>query len=512
MGAVCKTTHLAIVPRPEFEDPWETVYDDKTREGKEKMSSTKISMLAGTKLLEWNLEPIGSINDIDLDNTLGVSIIAEELLQNHLFDFFVKFGSKQNFEKYIDRRKHAVYLEQKMVERTFGSKITGMVHIEYPNGSEYIGMLKEGIKEGKGELYNTKTGRAYKGNFKSGFMHGYGTFCHKSGVLYRGQFSYDFRHGAGELTDPSKKIFYKGEFRVGEIHGKGTITYDGNYYEGEFKNGRKNGIGKHSSVGGAIKYDGAFKEDQFCGIGILTTDNYVHKGEFKKNRKNGQGIQKMASGMIIRGTWKDDELEGFIEFETKDIMSSGHYSRGKLISEAVTKFKNGDKFVGKPQFGFKDGIGTYKYYLHSEFLEYRGSFSSSLFHGPGELISSKKVVTTGNFWRGKPVAPYLVTLPPPISCTISYTEADKFPLLTYPSSSTYRGELSSTFDPHGTGTLTTWDGWVYEGQWIGGKLGLEGKITRVGSSTSSTKYTSRTWNEGEEIEKPLTSREDAWQC
>ena len=68
----------------------------------------------------------------------------------------------------------------------------------------------------------------------------------------------------------NKKILYKGEYKSGKFHGYGTLTYpDGVKYLGELKYNKANGLGIMNFSNGA-KYVGEFKYGLPNGQGIIT--------------------------------------------------------------------------------------------------------------------------------------------------------------------------------------------------------------------------------------------------
>ncbi len=88
------------------------------------------------------------------------------------------------------------------------------------NGDYYLGELKEGKFQGKGEL-------------------------NIQGVsLYKGEFEYDLPHGKGSFEDFENLYKYNGDWEMGYKNGKGVLEFlDGTIYEGEFKNDLYDGTG-----------------------------------------------------------------------------------------------------------------------------------------------------------------------------------------------------------------------------------------------------------------------------
>jgi len=85
---------------------------------------------------------------------------------------------------------------------------------KYPNGDEYIGEYKDGVKHGQGTL-NFANGDKYIGGFKNDIFHGQGTYTWSNGQKYLGAWKY------------------------GDFDGKGVLIYEnGTIEEGTFKDGK----------------------------------------------------------------------------------------------------------------------------------------------------------------------------------------------------------------------------------------------------------------------------------
>ena len=72
-------------------------------------------------------------------------------------------------------------------------------------------------------------GSVYKGQFKYGLMHGYGSIKHtESGVYYIGQFRYGKREGYGfMLMNPENGQLYMGHWREDKPHGLALLEGNG---------------------------------------------------------------------------------------------------------------------------------------------------------------------------------------------------------------------------------------------------------------------------------------------
>ena len=156
----------------------------------------------------------------------------------------------------------------------------------YPDGSEYVGDLVDGIKHGQG-TYTCADGKKYMGEWKDGKPHGQGTQTCADGKKYMGEWKDGKQHGQGTQTWPSGEK-YVGEYKDGKLHGQGAYTWaNGNKYEGEWKDDKKHGQGTYTWDNG---------------------NKYV--GEWRNRKQHGQGTMTYADGNKYVGEWKDGEKHG----------------------------------------------------------------------------------------------------------------------------------------------------------------------------------------------------------
>jgi hypothetical protein len=147
----------------------------------------------------------------------------------------------------------------------------GKCTIIYRNKDKFIGTLKEGKKDGYGEIIFFKTNTTYKGGFKNNLYDGKGEIISKSGYYYKGEFLEGLRHGDNctEIKKDFKK--YVGSFRRDKMNGKGIFEW----YSGD----NKDDI-----------YNGEFKDDLFEGFGTYKYSNgTIYKGDFFHGKKHGKG-------------------------------------------------------------------------------------------------------------------------------------------------------------------------------------------------------------------------------
>ena len=126
--------------------------------------------------------------------------------------------------------------------------------IVLPDGSKYVGEVKEGLPEGHG-VETHGDGDSYHGGFKKGVKEGLGEYRFQDGRVYTGQ------------------------FRNGRIEGRGKLLWEnGDWYEGEFQNNSMHGLGKYHSFGKGAEYEGEYKDGLKHGEGTVRYRNYELKG------------------------------------------------------------------------------------------------------------------------------------------------------------------------------------------------------------------------------------------
>ena len=158
------------------------------------------------------------------------------------------------------------------------------------DGDYYMGQLKEGKFEGKGELEIKDVSR-YKGEFKNDLPHGKGTFeDFKNFYKYEGDWENGYKNGRGvlEFLDGTK---YEGEFKNDLYDGNGVLKFsNGNKYEGEFVEGNIKGKGKFVWNDGK-RYDGEYEDFMKNGFGkFYWNDNKYYEGQWLNNKQHGKGL------------------------------------------------------------------------------------------------------------------------------------------------------------------------------------------------------------------------------
>ena len=184
------------------------------------------------------------------------------------------------------------------------------VNITLPSGSTFSGSVIDSKISGEG-IMEYDDGDIYKGTYKDGKRDGYGNYTWANGAAYSGTWINDTMSGTGvyQFLDGRK---LDGIFETNKFV-EGTYSYtseDGITYEYVYE---KN-ISKAKSItltdeSGAV-FTGTFTNGS-KGNGTINYpngDNYF--GNVDTMIKEGQGTYTWADGSYLKGTWKNDKLEG----------------------------------------------------------------------------------------------------------------------------------------------------------------------------------------------------------
>jgi hypothetical protein len=130
---------------------------------------------------------------------------------------------------------------------------TGKV-IDGKHGNVYEGQFVNDLKHGQGkEVY--ADGRVFEGTFSEGDAVD-GTMCFPNGSKYVGQLREGERNGYGVYYFEDGSV-YEGESKNNLFEGQGKVTWpDGGWYEGEWKNGTMEGRGKEIRPDGSLRHEG----------------------------------------------------------------------------------------------------------------------------------------------------------------------------------------------------------------------------------------------------------------
>ena len=231
--------------------------------------------------------------------------------------------------------------------------------IKFPSGEIYKGSWDSNKKrQGFGISISADGNTLYKGNWESDKIGDFGLFLEKNGNYYLGQIKEGKFEGKGELNI-EKISKYNGEFKNDLPEGKGIFEdYENNYkYDGDWSLGKKNGRGVLEFADGT-KYEGDFKNDLYDGNGIIKFNNgNVYEGEFVEGNIKGKGKFVWNDGKKYDGDYEDFMKNGFGKFFWKEKkyyegqwLNNKQHGQGKIVndgSEIEGTFRFGKIIKGK---------------------------------------------------------------------------------------------------------------------------------------------------------------------
>ncbi len=350
----------------------------------------------------------------------------------------------------------------------------------------YEGMVKDGLYEGAGVLFNPAGEVSIKGTFSKGELvegikkeyHNDGSlrregpvqagnyeghvkeFFYDGKIMFEGEYHKGERCGEGKMYHRNGQpkqigifkdnVFYEGDalyfyednvtkMFVGKIknmyyNGHGSRYFENGFleYEGEFKNGLYDGDGVYYyyEEPGKIKFKGKFGDGRPDGEGeyLSETGQLIYKGRFINWKKDGKGVFYSSTGeKLLEGTFEDDRL---------------YNGYGKILWPGYGNVK----YEGEFQNGYQEGTGK-SWYTNGN-PEYEGAFKGNYFEGSGVLYfeHDKGVkLYEGKFLKGR------------YHGFGNYWGKDE----------TYEGEYKNG-KKHGEGVLKSRDpniGLVFEGKW-----------------------------------------------
>ncbi len=231
--------------------------------------------------------------------------------------------------------------------------------IKFPSGEIYKGSWDSNKKrQGFGISISADGNTLYKGNWESDKIGDFGLFLEKNGNYYLGQIKEGKFEGKGELKIEGISK-YNGEFKNDLPEGKGIFEdYENNYkYDGDWSLGKKNGRGVLEFTDGT-KYEGDFKNDLYDGNGIIKFNNgNVYEGEFVEGNIKGKGKFVWNDGKKYDGDYEDFMKNGFGKFFWKEKkyyegqwLNNKQHGQGKIVndgSEIEGTFRFGKIIKGK---------------------------------------------------------------------------------------------------------------------------------------------------------------------
>jgi len=175
------------------------------------------------------------------------------------------------------------------------------------------GGCKDGFADGKGTVeWRDAVGKLYhlEAVFVAGQVQGEGTLRYPDGTKYIGTLRNGIPDGRGYFRDADGDQ-YEGDVRMGERTGKAEMLYaSGNDYKGEFKNGKRDGFGVMTwGLGG--RYEGGWKDDEPHGAGKIVyaggtgREAAVQDGREPRRKRSADAGKKytVKDDILHTGTW-----------------------------------------------------------------------------------------------------------------------------------------------------------------------------------------------------------------
>ena len=352
--------------------------------------------------------PGSSGSPILLENTtkvIGIHKSGNETLKKNYGDFI--YPVVEDDKIYI-KKKFFYFLGLGKIKydgEIFNDKFEGKGKYYYENDEYYIGLFKNGLKNGEGIEYYQNGNIKYEGEFVDDKFEGKGKYIFKNGESYKGDFKNGLFHGKGIYYYKDGNIRYAGDFIDDKFEGNGKYNYEnGEYYIGQWKNDKKNSKGKYYYKDNSVCYEGDFIDDKFEGngkyyyengeyyIGQFKNDlrngkgtiyykngNVKYDGNFINNKFEGNGTYYYEDGEYYIGQWKNDfkHGKGTIYYKEGNIKYEGDFVGDKSEGNGTYYYKGGGTYIGQWKNNLKNGKG--KYYYKNGNICYDGVFIDDIF-------------------------------------------------------------------------------------------------------------------------------------
>ncbi|XP_047011887.1 alsin isoform X3 [Ictalurus punctatus] len=177
--------------------------------------------------------------------------------------------------------------------RWLSGKPHGSGTMKWPDGRVYCGTFKNGLEDGFGDCMMPRQTinkyDRYKGHWKEGKMHGFGTYWYATGEVYEGLFQENLRHGHGMLSS-------------GRL-----ASFSSSVFVGQWVQDKKTGYGIFDNITKGEKYMGMWLEDQRQGTGVVITQfGLYYEGEFSNNKMMGNGLLLCDDDTFFEGEFSED--------------------------------------------------------------------------------------------------------------------------------------------------------------------------------------------------------------
>ena len=230
------------------------------------------------------------------------------------------------------------------------NNFNGIGIVDFKDNKKYRGMIKNGVPNGEGIIYDNKDQIIFKGIIRQNEMI-QGIF-YKQNYIYVGSFIDENLHNKGlliKIKNNQIKKYYKGKWNHGVFKKGEIIVHNKHYRKGKLKKSQLTGYSVIFIPNEKIIYDQE----------MLLAENYTKN----KNHSNYERFENYFKYMFVSIScqWK--------------VFFSGQIKKGR-----------------------KNGFGEYHLY---GLLEYKGNFIDDNFHGLGCLRLENEFYYSGEFKSGR---------------------------------------------------------------------------------------------------------------
>lgn len=272
----------------------------------------------------------------------------------------------------------------------------------YVSGDVYTGAWLANQFHGKGK-YTWSDGDYYDGDWVMDAKTGKGTFLFNTGnvATYVGDVVSEVLTGKATITYRNGNV-YEGDVRDGQRNGQGTLTYaeDQTTYVGGWSVDKENGQGTRTikTAAGIDTLTGAWENGKIANVGTYVyqwANGERYEGAFASGKPAGQGekrfLAKDGTGAVI----KDEEGNSLFDVFT------GLFAAGAIANqtEGIYTWYNGDRYAGAFVNGVPNGQGILAYANGDRYV---GQFAAGVLSGAGTFTWASGDVYTGAFSGGLP--------------------------------------------------------------------------------------------------------------
>ena len=315
------------------------------------------------------------------------------------------------------------------------------------------------------------------------YAHGTGTLkIYNSGILVK-----------EVIRDENNKIYYGaiskrsikrlgsdeyiGETNRNSIEGNGVLLRaNGEKYLGDWFDSKPHG-NLSFYIGEQLQYSGSWENGKKVGSGtIYYEDGTKYIGKIYEGKRHGEGIRYEVGGIVTKGTWVNDVLNGKVKLkypDNKEVIRT--YENGVPSNEVTITYPNNDIYNGEiDESGKKNGFGKYFY---SSGDIYEGNWTNDKQDGSGKLSLKDGAEVEGKWKEGElsnDKNNIIIYDNGKYVGTLENGHRNGMGIFYYANGDVYDGEWQND-EKRGKGTYRYSDGEVYTGQWFNGNKHGQGK-------------------------------------